>query len=170
MWDSRHDDLWLWPMPEWFVRFCNRLGGTAVLDVVLLLAVAGVAVGVCGLLGIWNPPWLPLVYVTLLVPAAFVVAMMVSYGVFRQIRGVTPEEKLALEECRKRLDQIWRNFKKLEAGENASCVDCGGRLTLRRADTDAMFVAIVECENGCAPLEFYCSKEISLADGWPAPK
>ena len=48
MWRDRFNDLWLWPMPDWFVAACNRVGGTIVLDVMAVAGLAGLGLLLVG--------------------------------------------------------------------------------------------------------------------------
>lgn len=75
MWNDRFDDLWLYPMPEWFVRFCNRFVGAHALELLLISEILGLVAIVAGFAGDWF--WLQIVGYVLLAPGPLLIAMMV---------------------------------------------------------------------------------------------
>lgn len=145
MWDRRYNDLWLWPMPGWFVRFCNRFGETRVLDVIFLLAIGGL---ICGALAVkWHflvwGCWL------LLAPTFLLLLMMVLTAQIRRIRAATPEgqkrEQQELECEEKRLAELRAKKALVKSGQKAYCDECGGELRLATLGV----MDGIECDKGC---------------------
>jgi hypothetical protein len=130
MWKERYDDLWLWPMPDWFVRECNRIGGARVFDTIFLLALGGLACEVFS----FRWPWLQWLGYVLLAPVGLLLAMIIITAQVRRLRANTPEARRKAQDER---DRVHREFRELEAkvallrkGEKAHCQKCGGELRL----------------------------------------
>ena len=80
--DDRYDDLWLWPMPEWFVKLCNRTIGARVLDVMLYGTVLGIVCMIAGY--ILEYDWLRITGYVLIAPVPLLVVMMIITVQYRQ--------------------------------------------------------------------------------------
>jgi hypothetical protein len=159
MWRNRFDDLWLWPIPGWFVRVCNRLGGAVVLDVIailLLLAVAGIVYAICRETGVW------LVWVSgiMFAPAALLVTVTVVNGLIRRMVGMTPAQNRQLQEDLQRDKARLQNLELLKRGKTAFCDRCGGELGIAVWETDRWFRYTVSCQQGCPCWEFHQRKEL----------
>ncbi len=149
MWNRRHSDLWLWPMPEWFVRGCNRIGGTLVLDAIFILALGGL---VCAALSFcW--PWLRSLAYVLLSPVGLLLAMMIITAQVRRLCANTPEarRRAAEEEARGCRDwqELLAKVALLRTGERAYCAECGGELRLEMRPADDSILEYVRCDKGC---------------------
>jgi len=82
MWDNRFNDLWLYPMPDWFVAVCNQFGGTRVLDGMFIAELIGVA---CLLVG-WFADLLAVTVVgwVLIAPAVLLVLLMIATAQYHE--------------------------------------------------------------------------------------
>ena len=82
MWRNRYDDLWLWPMPGWFVRACNTTIGVYVLDLMLVSEVLGLV------LVLWGDAagvmWMRVIGYVLVAPVPILVVMMIITAQSRQ--------------------------------------------------------------------------------------
>ena len=84
MWRNRYDDLWLYPMPGWFVRVCNKTIGAYVLDLIVLSEVIGLVLFVVAVgAGI---RWMQIVGYILIAPAPMLIVMMIITAQYRQRR------------------------------------------------------------------------------------
>jgi hypothetical protein len=88
MWDKRFNDLWLYPMPGWFIDVCNRFGGTRVLDGLFIAELIGVA---CLLVG-WLTDLLVVTMIgwALIAPAVLLILLMI--GTAQYHHWVGPQE------------------------------------------------------------------------------
>lgn len=77
MWRDRYDDLWLWPMPKWFVRVCNKTIGVHFLEIILVGEIVGLALAFMA--NLMDVTWLRIVGIAMFAPApAFIVLMVFS--------------------------------------------------------------------------------------------
>lgn len=85
MWRHRYDDLWLWPMPDWFVRVCNRTIGAYVLDLMLVGEVVGLGFTIASNF-LANAEWMRVVGYVLLAPGPLLIVMMIITAQYRHWR------------------------------------------------------------------------------------
>ena len=83
MWRNRYNDLWLWPMPEWFVRACNRTIGVYVLDLMLVGVFVGLGLNIAGKF-LLNSEWMRIIGNVLLAPVPLLIVMMICTAQYRQ--------------------------------------------------------------------------------------
>jgi hypothetical protein len=88
MWNNRFDDLWLYPMPAWFVRLCNRFIGVHVLELILVAEIVGLVVFLIGFAAKWF--WLQILGYVLIAPGPLLLAMMI---ITAQLRMLLPRRK-----------------------------------------------------------------------------
>lgn len=81
MWRNRYDDLWLYPMPAWFVRACNKTIGTLVFDLMLVCEIVGFALAITGYAT--GALWLRVTGYVLLAPVPLLVLMMIITAQYR---------------------------------------------------------------------------------------
>lgn len=84
MWSKRFDDLWLWPMPGWFVRICNKVGGVFVLDVFAVLAVLAIPLMFIGVFA--DKALVAVIGLVCLAPAVLVLVLMVTGAILRNFQ------------------------------------------------------------------------------------
>lgn len=76
MWDRRFDDLWLFPMPAWFVRLANRTIGPHALEWILASEIVGLSLV---LLATANDRfWFRIAGYVLIAPGPLLIAGMVA--------------------------------------------------------------------------------------------
>ncbi len=103
MWKNRHTDLWLWPMPGWFITTCNRIGGTLVLDVIAIGAIAGLGCMVFGEFA--EVHWLKWLGRILLAPPVLLLSLMFATAWQRKYLLTNSQPQI----LRVRIDAPWND-------------------------------------------------------------
>lgn len=92
MWNNRFDDLWMYPLPNWFVRLCNRFIGSHVLELIVVSEVIGL---VLFLLDFFSSlVWLQVVGYALIAPGPLLIILMI---IIAQVRMRLNRHKVPLD-------------------------------------------------------------------------